>query len=309
MLSLSILDKEYLQKVAHALSTDLRLNILELIEKQTLSCTEIAKSLGYPLPTIISNIDILQSAGLVSTTLIPARNGHTKLCTPVYYDIFIRLGKNLMPVDDSSEYRAEIPVGNYLNFDVAPTCGFVVDENNYFLSDDPNCLLDPRRINASLLWFKKGYVEYRIPINIPPKSEIKSITFELEICSEAPGYNNSHKSDITLWINDFEIGTYLSPGDFGGVKGKYNPDFWGLEHTQFGKLTKWKISQNGCFINDLLVSETPVSHLDILHETNYVTMRLGIKPDAKNIGGINIFGRGFGNYSQDIKMIVEYFEA
>jgi predicted transcriptional regulator len=30
------------------------------------------------------------------------------------------------------------------------------------------------------------------------------------------------------------------------------------------------------------------------------TFRIAVKPDAKHLGGINIFGRGFGNYDQDI---------
>ena len=28
--------------------------------------------------------------------------------------------------------------------------------------------------------------------------------------------------------------------------------------------------------------------------------RIGVKPEARHPGGINIFGRGFGNYDQDI---------
>ena len=30
-----------------------------------------------------------------------------------------------------------------------------------------------------------------------------------------------------------------------------------------------------------------------------IAVRIGIHPDATNVGGINIFGRGFGNYPQD----------
>ena len=35
-------------------------------------------------------------------------------------------------------------------------------------------------------------------------------------------------------------------------------------------------------------------------------MRIGIHPDAANVGGINIFGRGFGNYPQDVDLRIEY---
>ena len=31
-----------------------------------------------------------------------------------------------------------------------------------------------------------------------------------------------------------------------------------------------------------------------------IRLRIGVKDDARHPGGINIFGRGFGNYDQDI---------
>ena len=31
-----------------------------------------------------------------------------------------------------------------------------------------------------------------------------------------------------------------------------------------------------------------------------IRLKVGVKADAKHPGGINIFGRGFGNYDQDI---------
>ena len=37
-----------------------------------------------------------------------------------------------------------------------------------------------------------------------------------------------------------------------------------------------------------------------LAEHRSIRLRVGVKEGAKNPGGINIFGRGFGNYDQDI---------
>jgi predicted transcriptional regulator len=31
-----------------------------------------------------------------------------------------------------------------------------------------------------------------------------------------------------------------------------------------------------------------------------IRVRIEVKPDARHPGGVNIFGRGFGNYDQDI---------
>ena len=48
---------------------------------------------------------------------------------------------------------------------------------------------------------------------------------------------------------------------------------------------------------------SPVSLADLdLSNHHSIRLRIAVKPDAKHPGGINIFGRGFGNYDQDIIM-------
>ena len=38
----------------------------------------------------------------------------------------------------------------------------------------------------------------------------------------------------------------------------------------------------------------------------YIALRIGIDDEAENKGGLNIFGRGFGNHAQDIIMQVDF---
>lgn len=90
----------------------------------------------------------------------------------------------------------------------------------------------------------KGFLEYRFPLEIPPGAEIQQIEFTMERCSEAPHYDNEWPSDITLWVNDTEIGTWTSPGDMGGRRGKLNPPWWNDEGTQFGALKTWGVDGN-----------------------------------------------------------------
>ena len=46
---------------------------------------------------------------------------------------------------------------------------------------------------------------------------------------------------------------------------------------------------------------SPVSIKDLdLENHRSIRLRIGVKDDARHPGGINIFGRGFGNYDQDI---------
>lgn len=298
-------NQDYLKTICHALSSNLRLDILRVTEFEKLSCTEMSKIFGYPLSTIISNVDILEKAGLLFSTYVPARNGHTRYCSSIYYDIFIKLGSDLLLEKENEYFLAEVPIGNYMNFDVAPTCGFVVDETHIFMEDSPSVMINPIRIHAQLLWFKKGFVEYYIPLEKSKEREIELISIEAEICAEAPGFNNNYKSDITLWLNGKEIGTYLAPGDFGGVKGRYSPEYWSLEHTQFGKLVTWKISQDSSYINDYKASAITIEDLQIPSK-EYVTLRIGIKENATNVGGINIFGKNFGNYNQDIRFMMKF---
>jgi predicted transcriptional regulator len=38
----------------------------------------------------------------------------------------------------------------------------------------------------------------------------------------------------------------------------------------------------------------------------FIAVRIGVKEDALHVGGLNIFGRHFGNYPQDIVLRLRY---
>ena len=65
------------------------------------------------------------------------------------------------------------------------------------------------------------------------------------------------------------------------------------------------MTRSGSFLDDVFVSSVNLKTLDIEHR-NCVIFRIGVKPTAKNVGGINLFGKKFGNYSQNIFMTIEY---
>lgn len=94
---------------------------------------------------------------------------------------------------------------------------------------------------AQILWGSCGYVEYRFPNRLPKNKTLQSISFTVEICSEAANYRENWKSEITLWINEIECGTFLSPGDFGARRGRYTPKIWASGSTQYGLLTCWSV--------------------------------------------------------------------
>ena len=53
------------------------------------------------------------------------------------------------------------------------------------------------------------------------------------------------------------------------------------------------------------ISDVALSRL-LVTPQQPITIRLGVKPDAEHQGGFNLFGRGFGNYAQDLVLRLHY---
>ena len=121
----------------------------------------------------------------------------------------------------------------------------------------------------------------------------------------APGCSRDWPSDITVWINGQEVGTWTSPSDFGGVRGKLTPHWWRQTATQYGLLTHWSVTTDGGYVDGTRVSDVRVKDLD-LEDHLSIRVRIGVKDDARHRGGLNLFGRGFGNYDQDLVLQLEY---
>ena len=165
----------------------------------------------------------------------------------------------------------------------------------------------PRRNEAQIISFMKGFLEYKISTYPVIEKKISSITFSLEICSECPNYNNHWKSDITFWINDIELCTYRSPGDYGDRKGKLNPSWWPDKFTQYGMLKKIRVDNEGTWLDELLVSDIKLNDLNLLNKDHF-SLKIGVKETSKYVGGINIFGKGFGDHEQDIIVQIAFDE-
>ena len=157
-------------------------------------------------------------------------------------------------------------------------------------------------MSASLIWFSRGFVEYKFPNNGKVLgAEIDKLEFSMELSSEVPGTNLNWPSDISLWVNSIKVGSWMSPGDFGDKRGLYTPPWWKLEGSQYGKLVTWQISKRGTSVNDVQISDVTLGDLE-LDKHHGIRIRIGIDDNAQHPGGINVFGRGFGNHDQDILM-------
>jgi predicted transcriptional regulator len=195
-----------------------------------------------------------------------------------------------------------MPLGLYTNSDVSAPCGLCSTERILGVLDVPELFLDPRRVQAALIWFGRGYVEYKFPNNAKVLNrKVEALEFEMEMSSEVPGTNSDWPSDISLWVNERKIGTWTCPGDYGDRRGAYTPHWWKLEGSQYGILTTWRITAEGTFLGERRLSDVTIEELD-LDRHHSIKMRVGIDEREGRPGGVNIFGRGFGNHNQDIKM-------
>lgn len=193
-----------------------------------------------------------------------------------------------------------MPLGLYTNCSVSPPCGLCSSEAIIGLLDVPDFFLDPGRMKAGLIWFERGHVEYKFPNNARIlQAEIEALEFSMELSSEVPGTNANWPSDISVWVNDVPVGTWTSPGDFGDQRGIYTPRWWKLEGSQYGHLKTWKITSGGTLLDGEKTSDVSLDQLH-LAEHHSIRLRIGIDDQAEHPGGVNIFGKGFGNHDQDI---------
>lgn len=288
--------------VGKALSSEIRIELLKLLEEKELCVNEIAEILEIPASSAALHVRVLEEAELIRTELKPGVRGSMKVC--------IRQCDNLMLSLQSAkqEKREEIismPVGNYVDYRITPTCGMAAENGYIDGEDEPRCFYDPKRTTAKLVWFGSGYLEYRFPNICIQENPAKALEVSAELCSEAPHYNLDYPSDITLWINGIEAGTWHCLSDFGGRRGKLNPDWWEDNKTQYGNLKKWTVNAKGTFLDGEKVSDRGIDEY-LLAEGPFISVRIGVKDDAKHVGGVNIFGECFGDYPQDIVMKLEY---
>lgn len=292
-------------EVFKALGSELRINIIKLLqEKHEMNMNELATSLGITNGALTSHIKKLEESGIIQVMTERGGHGNQKICKVAIDKIVVDV-ESEETEEDQNIYNTEVKVGHYSDYNVYPTCGLATSKAIVGEVDDPRYFSHPDRINAGILWFTKGYIEYMIPNLLPSATKIDQITVSLEISSEAPGINNDWPSDISIFLNDVKIGTWTSPGDYGDVQGIFTPDWWFPNWNQYGLLKMIVINKKGTFVDGLKISDVTINQFNLDYKST-VRFKFEIEEDAKNIGGITIFGSEFGNYNQDIKVRIAY---
>lgn len=292
-------------QVFKALGSELRIGIVKLLlDHGEMSMNELAESLGVTNGALTSHMKKLEECQIVQVLTEHGGHGNQKLCRLKADKILVDIGTE-GEEKEQGIYTTAVPIGHYTDYEIYPTCGIATAESLIGEVDDPRYFAHPDRMNAGILWFTKGYVEYRLPNLLPKSAKIEQITLSAEIASEAPGYNNDWPSDITFMLNDVKLGTWTSPGDFGGTAGIFTPDWWLPGWNQYGILKMLVVNKKGIFVDGLKISDVTIEELQLDYKSA-IRFRFTVPEDAEHVGGLTLFGSHFGNYNQDIEVRISY---
>ncbi len=287
-----------------ALGSDVRVEIVTTLleNKNGMNMNELATHLNISNGALTSHIKKLEDCGIVKIRSDASGHGNKKICSVHLDKILI----DLQPADDSRNiFTTSIRVGQFADYEVYPTCGLAGANHIIGEVDDVRYFAHPDRYDADIIWFTKGYVEYIVPNFIPFSQKIDEICFSMELSSEAPGSNNDWPSDISFYVNDVLLGNWTSPGDFGDVQGVFTPDWWFPNWNQYGLLKMLVINRHGTFIDGLKISDVTIKTFNLNFKSS-IRLKIAVDSRAEHVGGLTIYGKGFGNYNQDINVRIAY---
>lgn len=294
------------EEVFKALSTPMRLKIMEMIYKDnTLSMNDLAESLGLTNGAISMHVSKLEEAGLVRIKTTSGKRGTMKIVLPKYDRMMI----DMAPQKEAALcYTDDIRIGYYTECHGAPTCGLATKNEIIGSFDDPRVFSFPDRFQAGILWFTHGSITYNLPNHLQAGQTLTQLEISFEISSECPGTNEDYPSDIHFSINDQPLGVWISPGDYGDRSGFVSPSWWPEALNQYGLLKTLIINNEGTFMDGTKkLSATTINDLHIDYNS-YITFRLEVPKDTPNCGGCTLFGEGFGDYNQAIRVKAFYLE-
>lgn len=197
-------------------------------------------------------------------------------------------------------FQASVPLGLYTSFSVNAPCGLRAVDGIIGLLDMPDTFLDPGRVKAGLLWFTGGFVEYRFPYRSElAAAALRALEFSMELGSDTPGTSPDWPSEISLWVNEAEIGSWTLRSSRYRAPGAR--DSWGRYGSDHGELTNWRVTRTGTFLDGIRISSVTLADLK-LEPAQPIRLRIGVAANDTHPGGVNIFGRGFGHHDQEIVM-------
>lgn len=285
-------------QVYEALASEVRLKIIDKLFIKEMHIKELAAELYLSNAIVSSHVNKLEQAGLVGSKMRRVNGGTYKFCFVNTEYLQIKLSPERK--SSSSSKEVSVPIGHYTDYEAWPTCGLATTKKMIGHYDNPTYFMDPERVNAGILWFAKGFVEYKVPNYLLKDHILTEIEISLEIGSEAPQVNENWPSDICFSLNGTQLGTWTSPGDYGETRGKLTPEWWHSDVNQYGLLKVLRITDNGSYMDGQRLSDVSIQDLNV--DPKHWIFRISAEDTKRGRGGLTLFGKGFGNYEQDILM-------
>ena len=282
-----------------ALASKTRLQIINLLLDKDRSISELSGLLDFSSAVVTKHVNILENVGIISSVSEKGIRGRLKICQLNKEEVVLIFNNNKEKFS-SKFIEKNIPIGSYYDFKISAPCGISSIEKILGHVDNPNLFYFPDREKISLLWFTSGYISYHLPIYDINLKNIKSVEISCELCSEYPGYNNNFKSDIEFYLDDILLTTWTSPGDFGDRKGKLTPKWWELG-TEYGLLKTIRVDSNGTFLDGVKINDLTVEEL-LKDKKGAIRFKISLPDNTIHPGGINLFGKDFGDFNQDINV-------
>lgn len=290
-------------EVFKCLGSEFRISIMELLYKNgTMHMTDIAQEMGVTCGTLSPHMKMLTAAGLVNITFQPGKHGVQRLCS-IGDDRILLEPRHT--AQQANVYESEIGIGQYVDYEVYPTCGLATPDHLIGVEDDPRFFSSPERVSIGILWLGHGYVEYMLPNYLKPNQQLLDLQISLEIASEAPGFCEDWPSDIHFCLNDIEFCTWTCPGDFGLNVGIFTPSWWNRNWNQHGQFKLLSVTHVGSFVDGIHRSDITLDQLNI-RPGDPLKLRISAPQNAVHPGGLTLYGRGFGDYNQDIFVRMHY---
>lgn len=306
LMHLAAADTQHTAMVCKALASEARLRILQSLVARPAILSELAQQLNLPLSSLSAHVDLLEKAGLISVTSLLGSRGGQKRCAPIIDSVLIGIIDKAPDIASSGcMYRLDMPVGNYFDYEITAPCGIASAEGFLATDDDPSGFAGANHVQAQILWLSRGHLEYRFPAKelTTRIAKVDRVEFTLELCAETYGFDETWRSDVSVWINGVDIGFLECLGDHGGRRGLLNPRWWPAYATQYGDLHKIALTGTGSFLD---AAQSPHTLQSLLEKNKDDSLRLaiGVKPTARYAGGMNLFGAQFGDHAQGIVMQV-----
>src|ERR1700733_13417520 len=183
-----VIDPAERPDLLRGLASPARARILRLLHRRPgLNVNDIAEALSLPQSTVSSNLQILESAGLIRTETHKGRKGNQKLCFSAFDEVLVMLRDDVSGVN-ANAIEVAMPIGLYTSCEVSAPCGLCSTKGVIGLLDVPGTFLDPDRMNAGLMWFTRGFVEYQFPNNARHVGKaINALELSFELSPEVPG--------------------------------------------------------------------------------------------------------------------------